>query len=347
MSRFYALCHSSQPSVTELHLKAVKETEHFRIEEERAAIIIQSKFRSFRNRHDYQYVRSSITLMQRVFRGHRGRLRLQFLRNHARLDEVIRRHNQRAARIQAVWKGYRERVLRKNDFYEMKRYLKEVTERGFLVLQDAKQHAVDSERQQEAFERQQYYEEFESTISGLHHLMGTKSIAGVYRPPHSHGMPLTVNGGIPVEDALADSLKKQNPLLLSKKRLSKIRSSGLMESSTLKNPSTGNSLQASSKYDIVDQNASLERRVERKLRVGDPVFHPPPMRPRLPPVEFVSVGNPYGKVAVVMRQEDKTKRIVSHDFMPATRMRTTFDGAPILDSRSAVVKRVAAAKYVQ
>jgi hypothetical protein len=343
MSRLLALALAARDDLIQAHLAAIHTADALRITEHQAATRIQGVYRGHMQWKRYQHTVRAIILIQCVVRSHISRIRVQQLRRDRNFDQMMAKFNSRAAKIQSIWKGFRERALRRNDYYAMKAYLASIEVQNMEMRMAMAQHEMESSLVAAEEEEQKRKKELSAALRSSHHLLGTSSIAGVYKPPHARAAPITIDGGKDVEamlkHAFHENMEEQKSNTSSRERLGRSLKA-VRTGFQLKGPS----VQAASKYTVLEETRTIEKAVDRKLCVGEPSFRPTRTNPPLRPVDYVNIGNPYQAVAVVMREEDRTRRIAQVDFIPpASASRKTFDGQTVLDSRSSLVKRMHAA----
>jgi len=193
-----------------------------------ATIRIQSVFRAFRVRKRWRAYRTAKNLVRKVLKGYLARQRTKALRmdRARRLNAVF--FHQCATCIQRVFKGWLSRK-HEHDFYGRKRYLETVRKRGeWTVEYLRREHTIKVSEAKEAEERQMK-KEFEDLAGQLHHLVSTKSIAGVYNPPYNDVLPRAFEK--PIEQHLRDSCKAKLPKSLKRPRHRSV--AGTRETGTL------------------------------------------------------------------------------------------------------------------
>lgn len=386
MSRFHALLLAHiDPATGESALDArffssVSAANAARAAEVSSITAIQALARQFCATRRYRHAMNAIVMIQKLVRGYLGRRRMRRHRVETAWARFHGRIHFAATVIQSAWRGYRERMLRGNDMRRRREYVVRVCEAAEAVRREAAEHEWKTRESSEAETAAKRDVEFRLVAGNLHHLLGTKRIPGIYRPPHLQAMNsggYAVNGGEDVENSIrrvvAEDLRasRMQSMAISPASTTAADSSlGLRPHGGMRKPVTGSSLHASrsrstlgqtgqrtgefaekfinhphlsvraaAPYDAVRETARMERLVSEKMRLSGH-FKVPKAKTHLPPMESVHVGIPYNNVAVVLREEDKTKRIAADsDFISSTRAaKVSFDGAPIMDSRASLVR---------
>ncbi|CAE8620616.1 unnamed protein product, partial [Polarella glacialis] len=151
----------------------------------------------------------------RVMRGWLARSRskaLKFERNR-RLNKEFFEHC--AAVIQKFFRGWWSR-RHLHDYHGRKRYLATVEKRGewtseYLAREHQEKLSIAKQE-----EERQMRQEFDNLAGELHHLVSTKTIAGVYNPPYNDTLPRAFEK--PIEQHLRDSCRVQMPKSLRRPR---------------------------------------------------------------------------------------------------------------------------------
>lgn len=205
MAHFFQL-QGRMDEVAQQYFAMTQEASNVRYLECKYAIRIQSHFRASKVRNSWYAVLSSACLIQRVIRGWLGRQRARAKRLEKNRQLNMHFFHHCATVIQRYFRGWwSRRVLL--DFHGRKRYLETVAKRGewtreYLTRQQQKK-LVDTKADEERFMR----EEFDNLAGELHHLVSTKTIAGVYNPPYNDALPRAF--GKPIEQHLRDSCRVQ------------------------------------------------------------------------------------------------------------------------------------------
>ncbi|CAE7908534.1 Spata17, partial [Symbiodinium sp. KB8] len=145
------------------------------------------------------------TLIQKVYRGHRQRSKLQrHIRAAVHIQRIRRGYLARRAveegleakrkaaeaavleyyvrLVQAAFRGFYSRKYT-HDFYARKAYIATVQQRGEALRAEMEEHHRQLQQAEMEREERQMRQEFDSVTQGLHHLLSTKSVPGVFNPP--------------------------------------------------------------------------------------------------------------------------------------------------------------------
>lgn len=210
--------------------------------------------------------KAAIRKIQQVVRGKGG---FKWARHIYQLKLELAAANLRhyhACNIQKVFRAWYSRKYRYSH-ERRKQYVRHVVQKGEEIVAQMNEYATQQRLTEEYEENQRRVDELNRLASGLHHLVSTKAIRGVYNPQQQYLETPTVNGK-PVEEHISGVVKD---LLRTKDRL---RHSGLVAdiNGTLRVPLKGlknkRSLQASVPYDAVDKEKRLETRLSA-LKVVD------------------------------------------------------------------------------
>jgi len=183
--------------------------------EHTAVMKVQSFYRAARVRNTMYAVIGASRRIQRVIRGFLARTRAMRMQ-----ADRIRRLNMHffhhcATIIQKFFRGWRSRKHLHN-FHGRKQYLATIEQRGEHTkewLQNMHRRKLEEAKRQE---EDSMKNEFDNLAGELHHLVSTKSVAGVYNPPYNDVLPTAF--GKPIEQHLRDSCKAQVPTSLRRPR---------------------------------------------------------------------------------------------------------------------------------
>eukprot|EP00440_Ansanella_granifera_P008126 gb/GFBE01008793.1/.p1 GENE.gb/GFBE01008793.1/~~gb/GFBE01008793.1/.p1 ORF type:complete len:395 (+),score=89.06 gb/GFBE01008793.1/:1-1185(+) len=180
-----------------------------------AVMKIQSFYRAAKIRRSWHAVVGSTLLMQRIVRGYLARMRTRAVRfeKERRLNAQFFYHC--AATIQKFFRGWWSR-RHLHDFYGRKMYLTKVEKRGDWTTAYLAQEHQDKLAMAKIEEERQMRQEFDNLAGELHHLVSTKTIAGVYNPPYNDHLPRAFEK--PIEQHLRDALRVQVPKSLRRPR---------------------------------------------------------------------------------------------------------------------------------
>lgn len=214
MAHFFMLQNRLGEVVTDYFQQTQDASDRLAIELQ-AVIKLQSFWRACKVRQRWHAVKASAKAMQRCIRGTLARVRTRLRRR-----ERIRRQNALffhhcAAVIQKFFRGWWSRRHLHN-YYGRKGYLEKVAKRGeWTRTHLQKDHAMKMHANKME-EENQMRQEFHGLCGELHHLVSTKSIAGVYNPPYNDVLPRAFDK--PIEQHLRDSLQVRIPRSLRRPR---------------------------------------------------------------------------------------------------------------------------------
>lgn len=154
-------------------------------------------------------------LVQRLSRGWLARVRTRALRleRTKALNTVFFEHC--ASVIQKFFRGWWSRRYL-HDYYGRKGYLEKVAKRGDYTKEYLRRYNATKVAEAKAEEESQMRNEFDNLAGELHHLVSTKSIAGVYNPPYNDILPKAFEK--PIEQHLRDSCRVRLPKSLRRPR---------------------------------------------------------------------------------------------------------------------------------
>jgi hypothetical protein len=198
--------------------------------EKKAIIKVQSVYRGSKVRERWHAVLHNALLVQRLSRGWLARVRTRALRleKTKRLNAVFFHHC--ATIIKKFWKGWWSRRYL-HDYYGRKAYLEKVEKRGEWTKEYLKRFESNKMVEAKMEEEAQMRKEFDNLAGELHHLVSTKSIAGVYNPPYNDMLPRAFEK--PIEQHLRDSCRVRLPKSLRRPRHRSIGPNGIGPTGTL------------------------------------------------------------------------------------------------------------------
>lgn len=210
MAHFFQLCQRTD-EVAKQYFAMTQDASDNRAEEMRAVIKCQSVYRASKVRERWHALLHNCKLVQRVARGWLARVRTKAMKlEHMRLLNAEFFHHCSAV-VQKFFRGWWSR-RHLHDYYGRKRYLAKIEKRGDWTTQYLRQeHEVNFERAKQEEERHMK-QEFDNLAGELHHLVSTKTIAGVYNPPYNDMLPRAFDK--PIEQHLRDSCKVRLPASL-------------------------------------------------------------------------------------------------------------------------------------
>lgn len=236
--------------------------------------------------------------MSRAYRGHLGRKRVANEKLLVQKQKQLAVLHYNALVIQKQMKGYLSRKY-KHDFRARKRYISQVSQRGEELREFLNSRLEQQKKDTYQQEFTQREKEFESLTQNLHHLLGTKSSAGVYGSPFAPVQAPTAFG-ISVEKHIRDNAKAL------------LRSRPLVHRPVL--PRERASLRAQSRYQDEDDQREKEKRLNILKRVGTKDFDTSCKTNIPPPANTGSINsglsytdafrNPYSKRGIPLSKDD-------------------------------------------
>uniref|UniRef100_A0A7S1KM12 Uncharacterized protein n=1 Tax=Percolomonas cosmopolitus TaxID=63605 RepID=A0A7S1KM12_9EUKA len=196
---------------------------------QKSATRIQRTWRKHKLSGDFRRKRDGCMLIQKTFRAYlygRKRLSAQRLKHEQQMHQNYFHYC--ASQIQRVWRGYKVRRHDELNFYTRKHELQLIQQNQRSLQQYIKKTLKAKEDEQHQLDSQDKLNKFHTMASELHHLVSTKSISGVYNPPH---LPLTSSTlqkttslkgtsahNVPLESTLRSLARKNARLSLRKAR---------------------------------------------------------------------------------------------------------------------------------
>lgn len=184
--------------------------------QETAAVIkLQSFYRAAKVRERWHDVLNATDKIQRVVRGWLARIRTRSLRLDRTRKMNMHFFHHCSSVIQKYVRGWWSRK-HLHDYHGRKQYLQKLEKRADWTRQYLqREHALKLEQAKQD-EENRMREEFHGLAGELHHLVSTKSIAGVYNPPYNDALPRAFEK--PIEQHLRDSLQVRLPRSLRRPR---------------------------------------------------------------------------------------------------------------------------------
>lgn len=207
MAHFFKLCDQMDAATREFFERTQAASDK-RPKELQSATSIQSVWRASQVRGRWHSVIRATVLVQRVGRGWLARARTQMLRdaNRRRLNLCFHAHCSTV--VQKFYRGWWSR-RNLHDFYGRKDYLAKVEKRGEYTVEYLARERQQKTAEAKVHEEEQMRQEFDNLAGELHHLVSTKTIAGVYNPPYSDVLPSAFER--PIEQHLRDCCTVQVP----------------------------------------------------------------------------------------------------------------------------------------
>jgi hypothetical protein len=205
MAHFFQL-QGRMDEVSSQYFDMTQKASDVRGHETRAAKRIQGEWRASKVRYIFASVMKGARTLQRAVRGWLGRQRAMAIRLQQNRKLNLHFFQHCATVIQRYFRGWwSRRVLL--DFHARKQYLDTVAKRGEWTTEYLTREQQKKLADAKAAEERDMRSEFDNLAGELHHLVSTKTIAGVYNPPYNDALPRAF--GKPIEQHLRDSCKVQ------------------------------------------------------------------------------------------------------------------------------------------
>lgn len=230
-----------------------------------SATNIQRLFRGNRARVRILIKNKKANEIERVFRGNMGRKKA---RNAARLKSerrLLSMFHFFAVQLQRVFRGFYSR-LHKHSYFLRKKTIQGLFSKGEEVRAMMAQYAADQEEREQMESREKKQREFKTYAENLHHLVSTKHVPGIFRPPSQLLEEPTMND-IHVEDHVRGVVSD----LLRAKGITKtglIRDINGTKKIPLKGLKSRLSLQASVPYDL-QKKETAQKLMLHKILTSD------------------------------------------------------------------------------
>ncbi len=150
--------------------------------ESSSCVCIQRVFRGWRVRLHLAEFHAYAAEIQRVYRGHLGRKRVRRALDAREASANAAQRHFAAALIQSCFKGcYSRKYI--HDFHERKRYVAGVVARGEVLRGELEAAFARKLRAELEARDAKARADFRAATAGLHHLVSTSAVPGVYNPP--------------------------------------------------------------------------------------------------------------------------------------------------------------------
>ena len=223
---------------------------------------IQRVYRGLRARNRVRNKHVNANAVQRVFRGHMGRQRSRGELRSKNERRMLSLFTFFAIQIQRSFRGHYSRKYKANHA-DRKRFIATVQESGRQVREMMYQYSMEQAMREEHDALEKREKEFRETATGLHHLVSTHQIRGVFNPPTQYLEKPTWQD-VPVEDHVRGVIRD----LLRTRGIPK---SGLVPDMhgsrriPLKGLKTRLSVQASAPYESLDKEKSRKLALHKIL----------------------------------------------------------------------------------
>jgi len=145
-----------------------------------------------RNKHKYA------NEVQRVFRGHMGRQKSRGSMRSKNDHRMLALFKYMAMQIQRAFRGHYSRKFKANHA-DRKRFIATVQEQGRQVREMMYRYSMEQAMREEQDVLEKREKQFRDTAAGLHHLVSTHQIRGVFNPPAQY-LEVPTWQDVPVEE---------------------------------------------------------------------------------------------------------------------------------------------------
>jgi len=202
----FMLVQQLSQGVTDHYFEKLRDAESNRVNERSACVKIQRAYRRHTQRKYDNFMGRQATDIQRVFRGWRGRKRHK--------DAVRTRQLQRdqqffaamAVLIQKCVRGWLSRRNRQ-DCRARRKYLDTASQRGTELQQHLHAKAMEQTQRTQAVQDTKLEKEFNGLAASMHHLLGTKTVPGVFGSPFGPEFHRTAFQ-LPMEEHIKDAFSQ-------------------------------------------------------------------------------------------------------------------------------------------
>jgi len=208
----YELIDKSEKVVEEYFQLCQRKTENEHMENQ-AAIKIQTLNRCVQQKVRYVQILHAVHQIQRYVKGYFSRKKVIIVRMTKENNRNLDFYHYCASTIQRFFRGYWSR-LHAHDFYERKRYLTKVKQEGERTVEWLNNMRKEKIEQKNREDQESAKAQIGDICSGLHHLLSTQQIPGIYNSPYVEVVPTAF--GVPIEQALKDCQKLDHPHTLKR-----------------------------------------------------------------------------------------------------------------------------------
>merc|ERR1711871_354665 len=182
--------------LAELSRDAAENAERERI----GCVDIQRAFRGSVARAKITFRHNTITTIARCFRGHRGRKRVKELKKAKQTEENLLLFHCFANILQKYFRGFYSRKYKASHF-KRKRFMQNLVEKTIEIRELQYEYSIQQALREEREREKERDNEVQKLPEGLHHLVSTKHIRGVYNPPPQY-LQMPTMKEVPVEQHL-------------------------------------------------------------------------------------------------------------------------------------------------
>lgn len=263
MADFFALWKGRSSVRAELEAQLAEATADAPLAHQ-SCINIQRLFRGQYIRIVIAVKRAACIVVQRVFRGFQGRRVAAAAKQQLVAFQELAVYHYHCAVVQRTFRGYYSRRYL-HDFSARRKYITAIKVRGDELRATLAQHHANLVRADEERAEDEARAEFEKVTQNLHHLVSTAAVPGVYNSPYVPEPPTAL--GLPIEDHLRASVSQ----LLRSRGYTKrglVSDLGGSRKVPVRPPHSRLSVQATSRYEVVEEQARIDAKLNKMSRVG-------------------------------------------------------------------------------
>ncbi|RLN54108.1 hypothetical protein BBJ29_009384 [Phytophthora kernoviae] len=326
MALFYD-CWKSRGSTLDRLQQLIDDAAEHADTECKAATHIQSLFRGQRVRAAATCQTDAELMISRVYRGHLARQRCKKLRGDMETSHRRAVLDFYAVVIQKLARGVHSRTNRL-DFRKRKAYIGELATKGDQMRRMLEEKLRDQQEHEQITSQKAARDELVKVTQDLHHLVSTRTIAGIYNSPMQPASATSF--GVPVEThILENSRRVVTTRLASAKLPSKLAPYP---------PSNKATLQAAAPYDAMQNAARKQTKYHKLRRIGTTdfaaVYNSQKNAERKRNAPGINAGaeylddskNPYKKRGVPRNKRDLLPHLTTLDHSPKTPFYLTYGG---------------------
>ena len=174
--------------------------------ETNGCVNIQRAFRGSVARARITFKHNNITTIARCFRGHCGRKRVRTLKGAESQEKSLLLFHCFANILQKSFRGFYSRKYKASHF-KRKRFMQNLIEKTSEIRDMQYEYSIQQAMREEREREEERDSEIHKLTEGLHHLVSTKQIRGVYNPPPQY-LQMPTMGEVPVEQHLRGATRE-------------------------------------------------------------------------------------------------------------------------------------------
>lgn len=168
--------------------------------ETNGCVNIQRAFRGSVARARITFKHNTITTIARCFRGHCGRKKVSALKEARRDEQNLLLFHCFANILQKYFRGFYSRKYKASHF-KRKRFMQNLVQKTIEIREMQYEYSIQQALREEKERQEERDDEIQKITEGLHHLVSTKQIRGIYNPPPQY-LQMPTMQEVPVEQHL-------------------------------------------------------------------------------------------------------------------------------------------------